>query len=136
MLVCWCLVCLLIILTSFHPNILIGSQVDASSQSPAQQYIQLLNEEDVAVDISDWRLEGALQPIEIPAGTVISHKRSVYIAANVSEFRKRSASPKAGERVFVVGSGFQEPLLAASGPYQFQLLDSNGTRIYKELIQP
>jgi len=72
-----------------------------------EQYIQLLNPNVFAVDISGWTLTvGAADPtllFTFRGGTVIPAGGTLYLAANRPAFRARRASPKGGEALFVVG---------------------------------
>jgi CotH kinase protein/Concanavalin A-like lectin/glucanases superfamily/Lamin Tail Domain len=72
------------------------------SGNPAEQYVQLLNTNSYAVDVSGWRLTGAIEFTMVP-GTVIPAGKSLYLAANVNAFRARAASPHAGQNIFVQG---------------------------------
>jgi hypothetical protein len=83
--------------------ILIGSwDYNPVSGNPAEQYVQLLNTNAYAVDVSFWRLTGAIEFTMSP-GTVIPAGKSLYLAANVNAFRARAASPHAGQNIFVQG---------------------------------
>lgn len=67
-----------------------------------EQYVELLNTNSYAVDVSGWRVMGAIE-ITLRPGTVIPAGKSLYLAANVNAFRVRSASPHAGQNIFVQG---------------------------------
>ncbi len=68
----------------------------------AEQYVQLQNTNNFAIDISRWRLTGSIDYTLRP-GTVIPAGKSLYVAANVNAFRRRAASPHAGQNIFVQG---------------------------------
>ncbi|MGA2543899.1 MAG: CotH kinase family protein [Verrucomicrobiota bacterium] len=72
------------------------------SGNPAEQYVQLRNTNSYAVDVSNWRLTGAIEILMRP-GTVIPAGKSLYLAASVNAFRARAASPHAGQNLFVQG---------------------------------
>ncbi|MEI9866432.1 MAG: CotH kinase family protein [Limisphaerales bacterium] len=69
----------------------------------AEQYVELRNTNAYAVDVSNWRLTGAVQ-FTLRPGTVIPAGRSLYLAANINAFRARAASPHAGQNIFVQGA--------------------------------
>jgi len=72
-----------------------------------EQYIQLLNPNDYAVDISGWTLsrgrDTQIHLFTFRGGTVIPANGTIYVAADRIAFRSRSLSPKGGQRLFVVG---------------------------------
>jgi hypothetical protein len=68
----------------------------------AHEYVELLNTNSYALDISLWQLTGAIDFTFMP-GTVIPAGTRLYVSPDVKAFRTRTASPKAGERRFVVG---------------------------------
>ena len=51
-----------------------------------------------AVDVSGWRLTGAITFTCAP-GTVIPAGKSLYLAANINAFRARAPSPHAGQNI-------------------------------------
>ena len=80
------------------------------SGNAAEQYVQLLNTNAYAVDVSGWHLTGAIE-FTLRPGTVIPAGKSLCLAANVNAFRARAASPHAGQNIFVQGpfTGFLSP---------------------------
>jgi len=83
--------------------VLIGSwDYNPASGNAAEQYVELRNTNACAVDVSGWRLIGAIEFTMSP-GTVIPAGKSLYLAANVNAFRARAASPHAGQNIFVQG---------------------------------
>lgn len=68
-----------------------------------QEYIELLNSNSYAVDISDWQLVGGVEHTFLP-GTVIVAGGNLYISPNVRAFRSRAISPTGGEGRFVQGN--------------------------------
>jgi hypothetical protein len=83
--------------------ILIGAtDYNPASGSLAEQFVELRNTNACAVDVSGWRLIGAIE-FTLRAGTVIPAGKSLYLAANVNAFRARAASPHAGQNIFVQG---------------------------------
>jgi hypothetical protein len=86
---------------------IIAVETNPASGSLDEQYIQLLNPNGFAVDISGWTLSRG-QDIQIHlftfrGGTVIPANGTIYVAADRVAFRSRSLSPKGGQRLFVVG---------------------------------
>lgn len=87
---------------------------------PDGEYFVIENQEPLAIDISGWKVTGAVS-FEFPGGTVIPSvnratasdpdRNRLYVARNAAGFRKRQASPKGGERRLVV-SGYSGQLSA------------------------
>ena len=83
--------------------VLIGSwDYNPVSGNQNEQYVELRNTNSYSVDVSDWRLIGAIE-FTLRPGTVIPAGESLYLAANVNAFRARAASPHAGQNIFVQG---------------------------------
>jgi hypothetical protein len=83
--------------------ILIGStDSHPVSGNVAEQFVELRNTNFYSVDVSNWRLLGAVE-FTLRSGTVIPAGESLYLAANVNAFRARAASPHAGQNIFVQG---------------------------------
>jgi hypothetical protein len=107
--------------------VLIGStDYNPASGNPAEQYVELHNTNSYAVDVSNWRLTGAIAFTMRP-GTVIPANKSLYLAADVNAFRARAVSPHAGQNIFVQGSfgGF----LSAQGNSPLILENDKGALI-------
>jgi hypothetical protein len=70
-------------------------------------YIQLLNPNSYAVDISGWTLSAGTdtrtQLFSFRGGTVIPASGSLYVVASRPAFRARRVSPTGGQALFVVG---------------------------------
>jgi len=73
-----------------------------ASGNAAEQYVQLQNTNAYPVDVSYWRLTGAVEFTMRP-GTVIPAGGALYLAADVNAFRARSVSPHSGQNLFVQG---------------------------------
>jgi len=84
-----------IIFGDCDPNPMFGDQ-DA-------EYVQLINPNSYAVDISGWQLTGGIE-YEFRPGTVIVSSGSLYVSPNVRAFRDRSVAPTAGQGLFVQGN--------------------------------
>jgi len=68
-----------------------------------EQYFELINTNNFAVDISNWQISNAVT-FTFFGGTVVPAGENVYISPSVKFFRYRTISPKAGENNFVVGN--------------------------------
>jgi len=72
-----------------------------------EQYIQLRNPNNFAVDISGWTLSRGQNPkihiFTFRGGTVITAHGNIYVAADRIAFRSRNTSPTGGQSLFVVG---------------------------------
>jgi hypothetical protein len=104
--------------------VLIGTaDFNPASGNLAEQYVQLLNTNIYAVDVSGWQITGAIQ-LALHPGTVIPAGKALYLAANVNAFRARITSPHAGQNVFVQGpfGGF----LSTTGNSPLILKDNHG----------
>ncbi len=87
-----------------NPHIDFGA-IDANPVSGIQdeEYIELINRDASAVDISGWRLTGGVSHT-FEAGTVIPAGESLYVAASAKAFRARTIGPRGGQALFVQGS--------------------------------
>ncbi len=106
---------------SASPAIGFGAIVhNPSSGNQNEEYIELTNTNNVAVDVSGWTLEGGVA-MALQAGTVIPSNGSVFLTPDLISFRARAASPKGGEDLFVQGnysghlSNFGETLILRRG---------------------
>ena len=72
-----------------------------------EQYIQLRNPNNFAVDISGWTLsrgqDSEIHLFTFRGGTVIPANGIIYVAADRAAFRSRNSSPTGGQSLFVVG---------------------------------
>jgi len=106
-------------------NVFIGIgtiELSSNAADREQDFIQLINTNDICVDISGWKLSGAVD-FTFPAGTVIVSNSFMYVSPNVKAFRQRVASPKRGERLLVAGP-YKRPLSAPSE--RLALTDTRG----------
>lgn len=76
-------------------------QPDSGNQD--EEFIEIQNPNDFAVDLSNWTLEGGVRHTFQP-GTVIAANQSLYLSPNSATFRQRSTSPTGGESLFVQGN--------------------------------
>jgi hypothetical protein len=78
-----------------------------SSGNQDEEYVQLLNPNSFAVDVSDWILTAGSNPpsplFTFRGGTVIPANGVLYVAASRPAFRARLTFPMADRSLFVVG---------------------------------
>ncbi len=80
-------------------NAIVYSEVENQNK----EFIEIINTNLFAVDISNWQLSNAVTFV-FKGGTVIPSLSSLFVSPNVKAFRARTETPKAGERNFVVGN--------------------------------
>ena len=85
------------------PSIEFG-QFDVSPESgdQDQEFIELFNDNDFAVDISNWRLTGGVE-YAIQPGTVIPAGDRLYLTPHLPAFRSRTTGPSGNSRLFAQG---------------------------------
>ena len=89
-----------------NPEIQFGAfEHNPISGNQDEEFIELFNPNETAVDISGWRLEGGIQHTFLP-GTVIAAGGTMYVSPDAEAFRNRAASPTGGMGLFVQG-GYQ-----------------------------
>lgn len=67
-----------------------------------QEYIELVNTNGFAVDLSGWALSNAVD-FTFVQGTVIPAGSNLFVSANSAAFRLRATSPRSNEMAFVTG---------------------------------
>ena len=67
-----------------------------------EQYVQLLNTNSYAVDVSGWQVTGGIG-YKFRGGTVIPAGEPLYLSPNVNAFRARTNGPSAGQNLYVQG---------------------------------
>ena len=77
-------------------------ETSPASGNQAQEYICLTNPIPLALDISGWKLSGAID-FTFKPGTVVPANNTIYISPDVAAFRARSSGPRGGQALFVVG---------------------------------
>jgi hypothetical protein len=97
-------------------------EFNPSSGNQDEEYIQLVNPNLYAVDVSGWRITGAIDYTLRP-GVVIAPTNSLYLSPNVTAFRARGAAPRGGQGLFVQGN--YDRRLSARGEF-LQLVDTGG----------
>ena len=83
------------------PEIL-GVEFNPLSGNQAQEFLVLTNRSGLALDLSGWKLEGAVKFTFHP-GTVLPSNSVVYVSPDVRQFRARTTGPRGGQGLFVVG---------------------------------
>jgi hypothetical protein len=85
------------------PEIQFG-QIDAAPESgnQADEFIELVNPNGFAVELSGWRLTGGVE-YQFRPGVVLPAGGSLYVSPNVNAFRARSSGPSGGQGLFVQG---------------------------------
>ena len=82
-------------------------EANPSTGNQDEEYIQLLNPNRFAVDISGWTLSAGIDtptPIfTFRGGTVIGASDTLFVAADRTAFRARRSFPTGGQALFVVG---------------------------------
>ncbi|MBL9127513.1 MAG: lamin tail domain-containing protein, partial [Verrucomicrobiales bacterium] len=79
-----------------------GFEFNPSSGNQSQEYVALTNPLPYAVDISGWKLDGAVGFTFRP-GTVVPTNSVLYVSPDVRQFRSRTSGPRGGQGHFVVG---------------------------------
>ena len=98
----------LVAVTSFTggpvPDVAFGTiEGNPASGDQDEEYIELVNNESFAVDISEWQLTGGVE-FTFQVGTVIPAGGTLYVSPDVVAFRGRAAGPTGGEGRFVQGN--------------------------------
>ena len=72
------------------------------SANQAEEYIELINRNPTAVDMSGWHLGGEVF-FSFAPGTVVGTGRRLYVSPDVKAFKARSREPRGGQGCLVVG---------------------------------
>ena len=78
-------------------------EFNPASGLQSQEYFTLVNPNNLAIDLSRWTVEGAVNHTFAP-GTVIPPNGRIYLSPDVNGFRLRSANPRGGQGLFVQGN--------------------------------
>ena len=105
-----------------------------SGNSQAGEYIILRNTTATAIDLTGWRLSGAVSHTFTPgtvipsgAGTpAVEYKGLLHLVKNAAAFRSRTSGPKGGEKRFIQGNYSGQ--LSSRGE-SIQLFDQNDVLI-------
>ncbi|MBN8249685.1 MAG: CotH kinase family protein, partial [Verrucomicrobia bacterium] len=79
-------------------------ELDANpaSRNQDEEYFQVVNPNDVAVDLSGWTVSGAVE-FTFVGGTVLPPESTLYLSPSPAAFRARASGPAGGQRLFVHG---------------------------------
>ncbi|MBI5387222.1 MAG: lamin tail domain-containing protein [Verrucomicrobia bacterium] len=106
-----------------NATVLLGQvEYNPASGDQAQEYIQLRNTNSYSVDLSGWRLTGAVD-YKFKGGVVIPTNGTLYVSPDVNAFRARTSGPRGGQGLFVQGN-YQRQLSARGEAVQ--LVDATG----------
>ncbi|MEY4691727.1 MAG: hypothetical protein RIT19_2052 [Verrucomicrobiota bacterium] len=72
------------------------------SGNQSQEWVALTNRSGLALDLTGWKLTGAVDFTFRP-GTVMPSNSVVYVSPDVRQFRARTTGPRGGQGLFVVG---------------------------------
>lgn len=87
-----------------NATVAIGAlEFNPPSGNQDEEFIEVLNPNDYALDVSGWKLESAVQ-FTFKPGTVIPAGSRLYLSPNVSAFRARASAPRGGQGLFVQGN--------------------------------
>jgi hypothetical protein len=107
--------------------VLIGAiEFNPSNANQAQEYIQLRNTNNYAVDMSFWSITGAVT-YTFRGGTVIPANNQLFVSPDVVQFRGRTTTPRGGQGNFVQGN--YKGQLSARGESLY-LVDRKGRSVY------
>lgn len=83
--------------------------IEHSPQSGNQkeEFIEIVNRNAEAVDVSDWQITGGVSFTFAP-GTVVGSNRSVFVSPDLPSFRARQSGPSGGQGLLAVGPYFGE----------------------------
>lgn len=80
----------------------VSVEFSPASSNQQQEYILMTNPAPFALEISGWKLEGAVDFTFAP-GTVIPATNAFYVSPNVRMFRARTTGPRGGQGHYVLG---------------------------------
>lgn len=87
----------------FVSNLTIGDfDANPVSGNQGEEYIEIVNPNSFAVDISGWSLTNAVDHTFYP-GTVIPSLGSLYVVRDLIDFRQRSSGPSTGQGLVIQG---------------------------------
>jgi hypothetical protein len=87
-----------------NPAIQFGAiEVNPSSGNQDEEYIELVNPNATAVDISGWHLTGGVEHT-FDVGTVILPGASLYVSPKQTAFRARTTGPRGGQGLSIQGN--------------------------------
>lgn len=98
--------------------IIAAVEFNPASGNQAEEYLCLTNPGPFALDLSGWRLAGAVQ-FTFKPGTVLAASNVLYVSPDVNAFRARAAGPRGGLALFVQGN-YSGRLSARGEPVELQ----------------
>jgi hypothetical protein len=81
---------------------IVGLDYNPVSGNQQEEYVCLTNPAPMALDLSGWRLDGAVQ-FTFAQGTIMPSNTLLYVSPSVVAFRARATGPRGGQGNFVVG---------------------------------
>ena len=120
-----------------NPQVQIGVLEFAPvSGNQAEEYIQLVNPTSQSVDLTGWKIAGAVRKTLDP-GTVLLPGATMYVAADARAFRARTSGPSGGQRLFVQGN-YEGTLPNEGGLVQLVAVDGQvvGEKSYQGTVSP
>ena len=100
-------------------------EFNPASGNQNEEYVELINPNSFAVDISGWSLEEGIEHL-FPPGTVIPAYGALYVTPDAVAFRNRTRSPRGGQQLLVQGN-YKGHL--SNWPETINLFDDNGILI-------
>jgi CotH kinase protein/Concanavalin A-like lectin/glucanases superfamily/Lamin Tail Domain/Bacterial Ig domain/Immunoglobulin domain len=107
-------------------------EFNPASSNQAEEFVELLNPNPVAVDVSGWSMSGGVS-FKFTPGTVIPAQGRIYVSPDVRAFRARAAGPRGGQGLFVVGNYSGQ--LSARGE-ALSLRDAHGSEVASIRYEP
>ena len=96
-----------------------------ASGNQAEEFIEMINTNTYAVDISGWKLAGEVA-FTCQAGVVVPATNKLYLSPDVVAFRRRTVGPRGGQGLFIQGN-YTGHLSARGG--NVTLFDQIGRRV-------
>jgi hypothetical protein len=104
--------------------VVFGDFDDAAARGREEEsFLELRNPNKTAVDLSGWRLSGAVDYVFQP-GTVLTGQGRMFVSPDVTAFRQRQTDPKGGSASFVQGN-YQGSLADPSSPIELHRSDGS-----------
>jgi hypothetical protein len=101
-------------------------EFNPASGNQSEEFVQILNPHPIAVDVSGWTVEGAIEHRFKPGTVIPSNARSVplHLSPHVAAFRARSSAPTGNSEIFVQGD-YRGQLSARGETITIRDLDGN-----------
>ena len=108
-----------------------GVDVSPASGNQLEEFIEIRNSEATPIDMSGWRLDGAVNFTFAP-GSVVAANGNAYVSPSIKAFINRTADPHGGQGHLVLGP--YKGQLSARGE-TLTLFDSNDREVASTAIQ-